>query len=87
MKSSARRVLSHDPGVGVAYFLDRIRRQPNQFGIPLFRVRILMRDALSHLDQRLLNVPRLFGVVQVFAELPVGEMTAKPRAPPEQKWH
>src|ERR1700726_131277 len=87
MKSRARCVLSHDPGVGVAHLLDRIDRQTHQVWIPLRRSRIMLRDALARLDQRLLNVPRLLGIVQISAELPVGEMTAKPCVPPEQEWH
>src|SRR5216684_2384460 len=87
MKSRTRCVLSHDPRVCVTHFLDRISREAHQVWIPLFRSRILLRDALAHLDQRLLNVPRLLGIVEIFAELPIGEMTAKPSVPPEQEWH
>src|SRR4030088_453707 len=87
MKSRTRCVLSHDPGGGVAHLPDRTVRQTHQVGIPLRRSRITLRDALAHLDQRLLNVPRLLGIGQIFSELPIGEMTATPCVPPENEWH
>ena len=69
MKTRARRVLAHNPGVSVANFLHGIGGQPNQFGIPLRDGSIVVRDAFADLHQRLLNVPRLLVVVQVSSQL------------------
>ncbi len=87
MKSCTGRVLPHDPGVGVADFFDGIGGQADEVGIPALRGGVIVRHAIAKLDEGVLDVPRLPLVVQVFGELLVGEMAAKPRIPPEQEWH
>ena len=49
--------------------LNRIGRQSHQLRIPILRAGILPRDTFAHLHQRLLNVPRLLRIVQIFVQL------------------
>ena len=66
MKSRARGVLPHDPGVGVADLIYRIGGQGYYIGKPLRDRGIMLGDALADLHQSLLDVARFFGVVQIF---------------------
>ncbi len=83
VKFRAGSVLPHDPGVGVANFFHRIGCQPDQIGIPLFRVRIMLGDALPNLHKSLLNMARFLRVMQVFRKLLAGKFPAEPGIPPE----
>jgi hypothetical protein len=56
-------VLAHDPGHGVAHFLDVICCEQDQGGVPRRCVRIVPRDALTELHQRVLDVARMFRVL------------------------
>ena len=87
MKARTRGVLAHDPGVSIADFFYWIARHMYEIGIPLLDRGILMRHPIAHLHQRLLNVPRLLFVVQIFRQLLVGKMPPKPGVPPEQERH
>jgi hypothetical protein len=87
MESGAGRILSHHPGVGVAYFFDRIRSQLRNLRIPLRHARIVPSHALADLHQRMLNVPGMLFVLQIFRQLFVGKLAAEPSIPPEQKRH
>jgi hypothetical protein len=39
------------------------------------------------LDKGMLDVPRMFSVVKVFADLLVGKVASEPGAPPKQEGH
>ena len=58
-------VLAHDPGVGVADFLNRVRRQANHVRIPARDAGVVPRHALADLHQGMLDVTRLLVVLQV----------------------
>jgi hypothetical protein len=66
VKACAGRVLPHDPGVGVADFLDRIVRQADQVRIPLPGCQIRVGHAFPRLYERMLDVAGLLGVVEIF---------------------
>ena len=78
VKTGARGVLAHHPGVCIAYFFNRIVGEPHQVGIPLpnigiacrlFRVCSVRRShALTHLHQGMLDMARLLVVVQILGD-------------------
>src|SRR5215469_10815879 len=87
MKTRARGVLPKHPGIGVADFLDLMRCQSDKVGIPLGRSSVASRHTFAHLDESMLNVPRMHIVAQILGDLLIREMTAEPGIPPEQERH
>src|SRR6266404_6988114 len=64
-----------------------MRSEAHDVRIPVFCRVVMPRHAIAQLHKSMLNVARMFFVVQVFADLLVGERAPKPRAPPEQERH
>ena len=87
MKARRGSVLAHNPGVGVADFFYGMRGQANQFRIPARRGCIVAAHALAELNEGVLNVARMFFILEVFSDLFVGEAAAKPGVPPKQERH
>jgi hypothetical protein len=84
-------VLSHDPGGREAQLIAAMRRDANDFGIPLTR-RCAYRgvgafDALLDLGEGMLSVARVVTVVEEFCDLRVVERAAEPGGSPEKKRH
>src|SRR5712692_7904506 len=85
VKTGTGSVLAHDPGIGVTHFLDRMQGQTNHFRIPMRCARVVACHALTELDERMLDVARVLFVLQVFADLLVGELASKPGVPPKEE--
>ncbi len=62
-------ILPHHPGIGVAHFLNGIRRQPDHVWIPAGHAGIVARHTLSDLYQGMLDVARFLIVLQILAKL------------------
>ena len=80
-------VLAHDPGIGVADFLNRVRGQADDVWIPTRDTGVVTRYSLADLHQGMLDVTRFSIVLQVLDQLFVGKLPAEPGIPPEQKRH
>ena len=80
-------ILTHDPGVGIADFFDRVSREAHQVRIPAGDAGVVTRHALADLHQRVLDVTRLLIVLKIFGQLLVRKLPPKPGVPPEQKRH
>jgi hypothetical protein len=65
-------VLAHDPGVGVAHFLDGVSGKACDIGVPSFCGYVTPHDAIAQPHQSVLDVAWVFFVVQVLADLFVG---------------
>src|SRR6266702_5116644 len=87
VKAGSGSILAHNPGIGIARFLGGIRRQPDHFWIPARRAGVVASHALAELDEGMLDSARMLFVPEVFADLFVGELAAKPGVPPEQEGH
>ena len=87
MEGCGRGVLAHDPGVRVANFFDGIRGQVQKLRIPARCAGVLAGHAFTELDEGVLDVAGVLGIVQIFGDLRVGEMAAEPGAPPKQEGH
>src|SRR5277367_48943 len=87
MKADGGSVLSHDPSVGVANFLNGISGEAGQFRIPRGNDPIMPTHAFAQLHKRVLDVARMLVVVQIFPDLLIRELPSEPGAPPKQERH
>ena len=74
MEDHGGSVLSHDPGVGVANFLNGISGEAGQFRIPRGSDHVMPAHAFAQLHKRVLDVARMLAVVQIFADLLIREL-------------
>ena len=80
-------ILTHDPGVGITHFFDRVSREAHQVRIPAGDTGVVTGHALADLHQRVLDVTGLLIVLKIFGQLLVRKLPPKPGVPPEQKRH
>jgi hypothetical protein len=85
VKFRASGVLAHNPGYGVADFLQPVVFKPDCVGIESFSRSVLAGHALAQLYESMLNVTRLLFIVQVLHHLIVRQLPSKPCASPEEK--
>ena len=60
-----------------------MRGEAQKFGIPARRARIMAAHALAELHESVLDMARMLVVVQVFADLLVGNLASEPGVPPK----
>src|SRR6266852_2114999 len=64
-----------------------MRGEAQKFGIPARRAGIMAAHAFADLHESVLDVARMFVVIQVFGDLLIRNLASEPRVPPKQKRH
>src|SRR5258708_39595216 len=64
-----------------------MRSEAHHFRIPARHIGVVAAHALTELHERMLDVTGVLFILQVCADLLVGELASKPGVPPEEERH